>query len=36
MIKNLRWADDPLDQDGGEKRSASRRKRDRQREQARS
>jgi len=36
MIKNLRWADDPLDQDGGDKRSASRRKRDRQREQARS
>jgi len=36
MIKNLRWADDQLDQDGGDKRSASRRKRDRQREQARS
>jgi len=36
MIKNLRWADDPLDQDKGDTRSASRRKRDRQRDQARS
>ena len=36
MIKNLRWADDPLDQDKGDTRSASRRKRDRQRYQARS
>jgi len=36
MIKNLRWADDPLDQNKGDTRSASRRKRDRQRDQARS
>lgn len=36
MIKNLRWADDPLDQNKGDSRSASRRKRDRQRDQARS
>lgn len=36
MIKNLRWADDPLDQNKGDTRSASRRKRDRQREDRKS